>query len=277
MRVPQTSEWWFTGVYVSGVVEYRGLLADLATEEAELDAVVAGLDDREWLTPTPAEGWDVRDSIAHLAYSEELAATALVDPDTFAERLAAMLSDLEATERTMLAAGRVRTGPEVVRWWRAERDRVLAELRRRGPGDRVPWVTGEMSAVSFATARLMETWAHGHDVVEALGVTRAPTARLRHVADLGVRTRAFSYALNALDVPTTDVRVELTAPDGSTWTWGESDTNVVRGDALDFCLVVTRRQRADRTALVVEGPVARQWIGIAQAFAGPPSAPPEAS
>jgi uncharacterized protein (TIGR03084 family) len=254
------------------VVEYRGLLADLAAEEAELDTIVAGLDDASWQTATPAEGWDVRDSIAHLAYSEELAATALLDPDTFTERLAAMLADTEATERTMLAAGRARSGPQVVQWWRVERARVLAELERRDPADRVPWVTGKMSAVSFATARLMETWAHGQDVVEALGVTRAPTARLRHVADLGIRTRAFSYALNGLEPPVSDVRVELDAPDGSTWAWGESDTDTVRGDASDFCLVVTRRRRPDQTALVVEGPVARQWIGIAQAFAGPPSA-----
>jgi uncharacterized protein (TIGR03084 family) len=258
-------------VYVSAVVEYRGLLADLAAEEAELDTIVAGLDDAAWSTATPAEGWDVRDSIAHLAYSEELAATALLDPDTFGERLAAMLADIEATERTMLAAGRARTGPQVVQWWRVERGRVLGELERREPADRVPWVTGRMSAVSFATARLMETWAHGQDVVEALGVERAPTARLRHVADLGVRTRPFSYALHGVDAPTADVRVELTAPDGSTWAWGESGTDLVRGDALDFCLVVTQRRRPEETALVVEGPVAREWIAIAQAFAGPPA------
>ena len=253
------------------MVGYRGLLEDLATEEAELDAVVADLDDRGWRTPTPAVGWDVRDSIAHLAYSEALAATALTDPDAFADRLAAMLADLEATEREMLDDGRSRTGPAVLQWWRDERSRVLEELGRREPGDRVPWVTGKMSAVSFATARLMETWAHGQDVVEALGVTRAPTARLRHVADLGVRTRPFSYAVNGREAPASDVRVELAAPDGTTWAWGTSDTDTVRGDALDFCLVVTRRRRPEQTALVVEGPLAREWIGIAQAFAGPPA------
>ncbi len=258
-------------MYVSAVVEYRGLLADLAAEETELDAVVADLDDDGWLTPTPAVGWDVRDSIAHLAYSEALAATALTHPDAFAERLAAMLGDLEATEREMLEQGRSRTGPAVVRWWRDERNRTLEELGRRESGDRVAWVTGKMSAVSFATARLMETWAHGQDVVEALGVTRAPTARLRHVADLGVRTRPFSYALDGRETPTSDVRVELAAPDGTTWAWGTSDTDTVRGDALDFCLVVTRRRQPDQTALVVEGPLAREWIGIAQAFAGPPA------
>jgi uncharacterized protein (TIGR03084 family) len=260
-------------VYVSPVVEYRGLLADLAAEEADLDAVVAGVGDEAWRTPTPAAGWDVRDQVAHLASSEDLAATALVDPEGFAERLAGMLADVDATEQEMLAEGRARSGGEVLRWWRDARARVLDELARREPRERVPWVTGLMSVTSFATARLMETWAHGQDVVDALGVARVPTARLRHVAELGVRTRSFSYALHGLAVPDRDVRVELTAPDGSSWTWGASDTDVVRGEALDFCLVVTRRRRPDETALVVDGPLAEQWIDIAQAFAGPPASP----
>jgi uncharacterized protein (TIGR03084 family) len=258
-------------VYVSDVVDYPGLLADLAAEEADLDLVVARFDDDGWSTPTPAAGWDVRDSIAHLAVSEELAATALSDPEAFTTRLGRMLDDLDRTEDEMLREGRSRSGAEVLAWWRAERNVVLVGLRAREPSDRIPWITGRMSAVSFATARLMETWAHGQDVVDAVGIARAPTARLHHVADLGVRTRPFSYAVNALAPPNEDVRVELDGPDGDTWTWGESANNVVRGDALDFCLVVTKRRRPDDTALDVKGPLAREWIGIAQAFAGPPS------
>ena len=74
-----------------------------------------------------------------------------------------------------------------------------------------------------------------------------------------------------MQVPERDVRVELAAPDGSTWTWGPEDAaDVVRGDALDFCLVVTQRRHPADTALVVEGPAAEEWMGIAQAFAGPP-------
>lgn len=253
------------------MVDYPGLLADLAAEEADLDAVVAGIDDAQWATATPAAGWDVQDSIAHLAVSEELAATALADPDTFDKRLASMLEDLGGTEDSMLREGRARSGPDVLTWWRAERERVLVGLHARDPADRIPWITGRMSAVSFATARLMETWAHGQDVVDALAVPRAPTARLRHVADLGVRTRPFSYAVNGLALPDDGVRVELDTSDGETWTWGESTSDVVRGDALDFCLVVTKRRRPDDTALEVTGPLAREWIDIAQAFAGPPS------
>jgi uncharacterized protein (TIGR03084 family) len=257
-------------VYVSGVVDYSVLLADLAEEEADLDRVVRALDDDSWLTPTPAAGWDIRDAVAHLATSEDLAGLALSDTDAFATRLAAMLADLAGTEAALVAAGRARPGGEVLEWWRGARSRVLDQLQTRDARDRIPWITGLMSATSFATARLMETWAHGQDVVDALRVIRPPTARLRHIADLGVRTRAFSFVINDREPPGVDVRVELAAPDGATWTWGTSDDAVVRGDALDFCLVVTQRRGFTATDLEVRGSVAREWIGIAQAFAGPP-------
>jgi uncharacterized protein (TIGR03084 family) len=130
-----------------------------------------------------------------------------------------------------------------------------------------------MGMVSFVTARLMETWAHGQDVVDGLGVVREPTARLRHVAEIGVRARPWSFAVRGRPVPEAPVRVELTLPDGSRWAAGPEDAaDVVRGTALDFCLVVTQRRHPADVSLAVSGPVAREWISIAQAFAGPPGA-----
>ena len=130
-----------------------------------------------------------------------------------------------------------------------------------------------MALSSFATARLMETWAHGQDVADALGVRREPTSRLRHIAHIGVRTRGFAYALRDKPVPEGDVRVELDAPDGSTWTWGSADAaDRVTGPALDFCLVVTQRRHVADTAVKADGPLAEEWLSIAQAFAGSPGA-----
>jgi hypothetical protein len=39
---------------------------------------------------------------------------------------------------------------------------------------------------------------------------------------------------------------------------------------MDFCLVVTQRRHPDDTDLAIEGPLAEEWMAIAQAFAGPP-------
>jgi uncharacterized protein (TIGR03084 family) len=252
---------------------YAALLDDLAAEEATLDAVVGAIVDDGWRAPTPAAGWDVRDTIAHLATAEDLASLALGDPAAFDAELTRLVADLDVTGDELTERGRALEGAAVLDWWRTARGRTLVLLAEREPRERVPWVSGPMSAMSFATARLMETWAHGVDVHDALGRPWTPTARLRHVADLGVRTRRNAYAVRGRDLPAGDVRVELTGPDGATWEWGESATDVVRGPAADFCLVVTQRRNVTDTALEVAGPLAREWIPIAQAFAGPPTDP----
>ena len=71
--------------------------------------------------------------------------------------------------------------------------------------------------------------------------------------------------------PEADVHVALAAPDGDQWTWGDpTAADRVEGSALDFCLVVTQRRHRDDTRLRIEGPLALDWMEIAQAFAGPP-------
>jgi uncharacterized protein (TIGR03084 family) len=248
---------------------YPGLLADLAAESAALDRVVADLDEAAWSTPTPAEGWDVRDSVAHLAFTDDLARAALTDEDDFGRRRQTLTDAPDPTE-VLVGTGRSMTGPAVLEWWREARTATLTQLETHEPRDRLPWIEGPMSAMSFATARLMETWAHGQDVRDALGREPEVTARLRHVADLGVRTRPFAYGARGVELPVADVRVELVGVDGEPWVWGpEAVEDVVRGPALDFCLVVTQRVNPADTALQVRGPGASEWLGIAQAFAGP--------
>jgi uncharacterized protein (TIGR03084 family) len=128
-----------------------------------------------------------------------------------------------------------------------------------------------MSPASMATARIMETWAHGQDVADALGVVREPTARIKHVCHIGVRTMGFAFLLNGLASPEAEVRVELTGPGGEAWTWGPEDAeNRVSGPALDFAWLVTQRRNREELAIEASGPVAEEWVPIAQAFAGPP-------
>ena len=182
-----------------------------------------------------------------------------------------MVGDFAAFEATLAAEARALSAAELLEWWRAGRERILRVLRHADPSLRVPWYGPPMAVASFTTARLMETWAHGQDVVDALGARRAPTARLKHIAHIGVRTRGFSYAIRNLPVPEADVRVELDAPDGSKWTWGSDDAaDRVTGPAFDFCLVVTQRRHLDDTAVKGDGPLAQEWLSIAQAFAGGP-------
>ena len=122
----------------------------------------------------------------------------------------------------------------------------------------------------------MEAWAHGQDVVDTVVGHRPATGRLRHIAQLGVITRQWSYINRRLDAPEDDVRVELDGPARARWAWGaEGADNLVRGPAEDFCLVVTQRRHITDTALELTGETARDWMHRAQAFAGPPTDGPQ--
>jgi len=241
---------------------------DLAAEHADLDRIVAALDDVAWDTPTPAAGWMVRDQISHLWFFDQRAALALTDPEAFAADAKALLAG-GGTDAS-IAAGRAISPSELLAAWQTDRETLIALARTIDPSMRVPWYGPAMAARSFITARLMETWAHGQDVVDAVGAQRRPTARLRHVAHIGVRARPFSYAINERELPPVEVYVGLDAPDGSTWEWNESDVDRVTGPALDFCLVVTQRRHLDDVTLTIDGPAATEWMSFAQAFAGPP-------
>ncbi len=240
---------------------------DLAAEHEALDAIVAPLTPQAWVTPTPAPGWAIRDQISHLRYFDRAAVLAATDADAFRAATAELLA---ASDDPSVQDGRTQPPDVFLAGWRDDRAQLLDVLRGLDPSARVPWYGPAMGARSFATARLMETWAHGQDVRDALGVPPLATARLRHIAHIGVRARPFSYAVRQLPLPPADVRVVLDAPGGERWEWGESDVDVIEGSALDFCLVVTQRRHRADTGLVARGPAADEWLAIAQAFAGPP-------
>lgn len=244
------------------------LCEDLAAEHADLEALVATLDEQVWRTPTPAPGWDIADQISHLWFFDQRAAQALTDPDAFLAEAATLLATGRTTEISVEPA-RAMTGAALLDHWRTDRQRLLDAAVGVDPKARVPWYGPAMSARSCLTARLMETWAHGVDIADALGAELSATARLRHVAHIGVHARPFSYMLHGLEVPGDPVFVDLDGPAGEVWTWGEPGPDRVAGPALDFCLVVTQRRNIADTALHVTGD-AVQWMSIAQAFAGGP-------
>ncbi len=258
------------------------LSQDLQDEGDVLDAIVLNLDAEAWRQVTPFAGWTVHDEISHLAFFDEAARLSAADPRGFAGHLEEMLKGITSTgefHAKALARGRSMSPAELLKWWRRERAALVQAIRGTDPKARVPWYGPSMSAKSLATARIMETWAHGQDIVDALGVHRPPSLRLKHIAHLGVVTFKWSYNAHELTVPDTEVRVELSNPSGELWTWGPTDAqDAVSGDAEDFCLVVVRRRHVADTHLQIRGPIATQWMSIAQAFAGPPEpCPPPGS
>jgi len=246
------------------------LLDDLRTEGDQLWSAVAGLDADGWATPTPAVGWTVATTVAHLLWTDEVAVVAATDKDAWdAIVLEGMTDPTGYIDQQAHEVARLSPEALLARWG-AARDGLGRALRDFPAGEKMPWFGPPMSAASMATARFMETWAHALDVYDALGTAPEPTDRVRHVAHLGVRTRAFAYSVHGLDAPTEEVRLDLVAPSGEVWSWGAEDAaQTVTGSAWDFGLLVTQRVHRDDTDLVATGADAEQWLTIAQAFAGP--------
>ncbi|TDD84640.1 TIGR03084 family protein [Actinomadura darangshiensis] len=251
--------------------DLHSLLADLAAEGDSADALVAPLPAGRWADPTPAEGWTIAHQIAHLAWTDGQAVSAATDPAAFAIMVEEAAANSGGYVEAGAQAGTAEDPAHLLDRWRDGRRRMVDALTGVEPGTRLPWFGPPMGVASMATARLMETWAHGEDIADALGVRREPTHRLRHVAHIGVRTRDFAFRNRGLEPPAEEFRVALRAPDGDEWTWGPPDARQsVTGPALDFCHAVTQRRHRADLALTATGPDAGRWLDVAQAFAGPP-------
>ena len=265
------------------------LCKDLADEHASLDDIVSDLDEAGWSTPTPATGWDVRDTISHLTFFDEQATLAIDDPPAFEEHKATLIAAATAGEEPDVSIGRLIGSSALLDRWRGSRNALIRRTllaveegtgsgpeRSSGAPPRVAWYGPPMSLASFISARIMETWAHGADVRDALGVPleASVTGRLRHLCHLAYGARAFTFAAHGVQDPGDPVSMVVGAPDGGTWAWGppaSEVSNVITGSALDIALVFTQRRHPSRTAVQATGPTAELWLSIAQAFAGPPT------
>src|SRR6478752_512322 len=211
-------------------VDLDGLAADLGAETNVLLAVIEPLDAAGWATPTPAPGWRIQEQVAHLAYFDEQAALAATDAEAFTAELERALADADGITERIAVRARGMGGAEVLDWFRDSRAEMVVTFLELDPSTRTPWYGPPMRVASSLTARIMETWAHGDDVFDALGAAHPVTAALHHVCYLGVRTFGFSFVANELEPPNVPVSVELVAPDGVTWSFGDPDaTDRVRG------------------------------------------------
>lgn len=251
--------------------DYPGLLSDLQAESDTLLEVLGELTPGQWSAPTPAARWAIRDQVSHLAFFDDSARSAITDPDRFvAESSELMQGGMDFPDRIAVSTREIEED-RLLAWFTKSRTALLEVLQTTHPRLRVPWYGPNMSVASSATARLMETWAHGRDIYDALGIVPEPSPGLRSIAHLGVSTFGFAHEINGRAVPTDPVRVELQSPNGEVWTWGEPDAlNKITGPAEQFALVVTQRANVEDTDLTVDGAVATGWMEIAQAYAGAP-------
>lgn len=253
----------------------KDLCRDLAAEHDELIALAGSLSAGQWQQRSAFYGWTPWDEVAHLCYFDETSLQSVTDSAGFM-RAAEVLNNCIARGEEISAIARTAyahlDGPALLAYWRQRCVRLVEALARLDPKTRLPWYGPTMSARSFAAARLMETWAHGQDVWDVVQRKRPATARLKHIAHMGVMTFGWTFANRGLPVPPVVPRVELNAPDGGTWTWGDAAAlDFVRGAAEEFCLIVTQRRHLADTGLQYSAGAVQQWLSMAQCFAGPPA------
>jgi uncharacterized protein (TIGR03084 family) len=254
---------------------FEDLCGDTASESTELFRVLGSLDERDWQRPTGCEPWRVADQISHLAWNDDATVRALTDPEGFRATRPTTPEGIQAMVDAVVSDHQNMSGAALLDWFRSARAALLDAFAAADPKARMPWYGPDMSVMSKLTARFMETWAHGWDVVASLGLEYLPQDRLRHVVFLGVQALPNAFTAHGREVPTERVRVEATLPSGAALTLGPVEAvNIVEGPAYDLALVVTQRRHVADTSLHATGDVATEWLSIAQAFAGPPGAKP---
>ena len=252
--------------------------ADLREEGHELNELLETLGEDDWERNTPFKNWTVNDVMQHLHQGDWMKVLTMKDGDAY---LAAAASRRAARERNDGSSGleahgfETKEGPALREQWYAYFQEMCDLMAASDPKRRVKWAGPDMGIRMAATARQMETWAHGQDIYDLLRRPRTHTDRIKNIAVLGVKTYGWTFANRGEEVPSAQPYVKLTAPSGALWDWGAPDeSNKVEGTALEFCQVVTQgRNIADVNLTVVGGP-AEAWMAIAQCFAGPVNNPP---
>lgn len=234
--------------------------------------------DRQWQQPTQFKGWTFNDVIGHLHLFDYAAQLTLEGPEVlqafFAKIAAGRANGDSLVSYTRRWLGHSQ-GISLLQKWRAFYRELASAYSDLDPGRRVAWGGPDMSVRSLISARQMETWAHGQAIFDVLGVTRRESDRLKNIVVMGVNTFSWTFANRKLPVPSVKPYVCLVSPSGTSWEWNPPDqADRITGSAVDFCRVVTQTRNAGDTHLQVAGSVAKQWMSMAQCFAGPPEEPP---
>ena len=251
------------------------VINDLRAEGDELYAFLQTLEGDDWERVTGFKNWTITDVVAHLYFGDYLALTSCRDSEEFL----AFLTEVRATKLSLVDYTRQwlndPAGPNMLERWREQFLLMCERFANTDPEERFLWAGPDMGIRMFATARLMETWAHSWEVYDVLGLSRKQSDRISHIATIGAKTYGWTFANRKLDKPGPAPYLSLSLPSGELWECNTpQQDNYISGDAVEFCQVVTQVRNIADTQLEVSDGAASQWMAIAQCFAGPPEQPP---
>lgn len=247
-------------------------------ESEALFELIKDLDDEALELQTGFKGWTINAVIGHLHMWNHAADLSLEGEGKFEELFSAFVEHMAAGGSFNSFELEWRdglNGQALVAEWRAYYRALADRFGAADPKARVEWAGPGMSVRSSVTARLMETWAHGQEVYDLLGVKRQNRDYIKNIVVLGLNTYGFGFQNRKMEVPEPRPFLKLTAPSGAIWEMGEAnDKEVIEGLAEEFCQVVTQTRNIADTTLQVTGENAAAWMEIAQCFAGAPQDPP---
>ncbi|WP_170529372.1 TIGR03084 family metal-binding protein [Ruegeria arenilitoris] len=250
--------------------------SDFLEECQVLDDALTGLGAADWQIVTQFKDWTIDDVLVHLHFWNQMADLSQRDPDAFDARVQLVMPRIQAEGfRATENAAITERGHDLRAAWSDLCGRMGRDWSGLDPKARVKWVGPDMSVRSSMTARQMETWAHGQEVFDILGLTRPETDRIRNIVVLGVNTFGWTYTVHGRSVPPVTPHLRLIAPSGALWEFGAPGADLIEGPAVDFARVVTQTRNVADTGLSVQGPVAQEWMAVAQCFAGAPETPPQ--
>ena len=202
------------------------IVAALAEQQDELDALLVGLDEDGWARPSACEGWSVSDVVLHLAQTNEMAIGSARDDyeamlNGFVEGVQPHAGNVDDGAGLLVAAERGDPPSAVHERWARSCERPLRRPARPGAGRPAAVGGGRLAA------RIARHHPAGRDLDPHRRRRRRPRRhpraadRLRHVARLAWRT--IPYAFDRAGEPQPGpVAFELVAPSGADWTFGDA-------------------------------------------------------
>ena len=171
---------------------------------AALYDLVAELSDAEFDQKTAFKGWTLNNVFRHLHVWNQAANLTLTDGQGFLDYLQVVQENGKAggtligfEERWLDGL----SGTSLRETWREYYDEVGGNYATVDPSKRLKWGGPDMSARSCISARLMETWAHGQEIYDQLGVVRKNKDRIRNIVILGINTYGWTYAVREETAP----------------------------------------------------------------------------
>ena len=241
-------------------------------------SILENLKEQDYEMPTQFKGWTFNNVIGHLHVWNYAADISLKDGDewkNFANSALQALgngSSMNEFEQTITKGIQ---GPELLSMWKEYYTDMTERFAVADPKKRVKWMGPDMSVRSSISARHMETWAHAQELYDSLGLDRINEDRIKNIVIIGNNTFKWCFTVHKKTLPSIRPYLKLTSPSGKIWEYNEiSEEHKIEGLAEEFCQVVTQVRNIKDVNLKLTGDIAKEWMSVAQCFAGGAEQPP---